>query len=135
MKSLFSRFAMFPGRLNVMDDNDQSSDARSPLAPSVIVASVACFACIALAFLIAKPAAGLLKVWWTGVLVWTLFPILVTFAILQHGHMRREQAGMARIFSLLLRSVAIFCAVLLFMGIALAMVSLIPVLMKHPGDH
>jgi hypothetical protein len=100
-----------------MNEIEQPLDAQSPLQRLIIVASIACFAALALVYCLAAPAVKLLEVWWAELLAYAIIPISVTFIILYRSDWRREISGAARTWSVLLLSLTIFAGVLLAVGV------------------
>jgi hypothetical protein len=99
-----------------MEQNDQSSGVPLPIGLAALAGCV-CFAFIYWAI---RPLLILVPVWWAQLLIYSLLPLLVTFAILYRSGWHREMARMGRAGSLILVSGLSLCSDLVIIGIMVA---------------
>ena len=113
----------FFSQLSVVNNNEQTPEAQSPLQHAFAIASVACFASLLIVCWAARPAADWLATTWAGLLVYAIIPISVTFIILYRSCWHREILGAARTCRLLLLSCAILAGVSVATGVMLFILS------------
>jgi len=123
MKPILKRFLHFPswGHPAIINPDEPTSEAQSPLQRAVAFACIACFAALTFIYWAARPLVARLGVWWAEVLVYAIIPVTVAFVILYRSCWQREMAGRRRVFSVLLVSCAIFAGVLLAMGVLISL--------------
>jgi hypothetical protein len=91
-----------------MNPTERPTELQSPAQRAGIIAALVCFALMACLFGIGKPVMERVHAWWAEMLIYTLFPIGLTFAILHASCIHREMSRAARAGFLLLVSLLIF---------------------------
>lgn len=112
------RFAMF---LDWLNHNDRPPEAQSPFQASAVAALVSF---IAICWLDGR-AVSLLGAWWAELLVYAFVPTLLAFIILYRSSWHQELGGLVRALRAGLWSVIIFAGVMVAIGMAMVLVSLL----------
>jgi len=105
-----------------MDDHKQPPEVQSPLQRDIVIASLACFVSLIFVYWIAGSKVERLGMRWVELLLYSVIPIFVTFAILYRSCWHPEIIGGNRVGALLLLSGVILGGVLLATGVMLCMV-------------
>src|ERR1017187_10975369 len=87
---------------------EQPTEVQSPAQRAGIIATFACFACMAYLFSVGEPVVEWLHVWWAGLLIYMLLPLALTFTILYGSCIHREMRSAVRALFLLLVSLLMF---------------------------
>ena len=109
--------------LVLMNLTEQPAEVQSPAQRAGIIAALACLGCMVSLFSIGRPVVEWFRVWWAELLIYTLLPIALTFAILLGSCIHREMRKVARALFLLLFSLLIWGGVCLALG-AIAFIAL-----------
>ena len=98
-----------------MNLNEQSPEVSSPTG----FAFFACLVSTALLYVVARPVALVLHLWWARALVDSVIPLTIAFTILYCGGWHREMTRVARAFYMLWQSCLIFGGVLILAGVVI----------------
>lgn len=108
MKNILLPFMTFLEQLPGNGRNDSPNDPPAGLDSLKGIALLACFTSLALICLLASRVGWLLHLWWVRLLMGSLFPTLVAFAILQRSNWHREMGGAMRTLFLIGQACLIF---------------------------
>jgi len=121
MRRIARQLAALASRLGETIRGDRPFEVHSP----ILASSVACFIAWVSSCCVSRYAVAPLHIWWAGLMLEALVPILLTFAILYRSSWHPQTTGPARTLVLTLLSCAIFGAVLFAAGIAIILASLV----------
>ena len=92
--------------------------------PPFGIAGFACLICLAVIYAVANPIVNWLVVWWAGLLIYSVIPILVAFTVLYRSSWHRELPKCRRIFSMVLSACLVFCVSFIALGLIVALVAM-----------
>ena len=116
MKNILQPVTAFLERLPGDGRNDPASGLNSLKG----IALLACFTSLALTCLLASRAGWLLHLWWVRLLLGSLVPTFVAFAILRQSNWHREMTGAVRTLFLIGQACLIFAEVVVLVLIIVA---------------
>jgi len=91
--------------------------------PPIGLAGIACFVCLAVVYLAARPFIGFLDRWGIQWAFYISLPIATAFTILYRSSWHQELPSVTRILSMILSSCIIFVVALLLGALAVVVVS------------
>ncbi len=106
--------------MSASNDNEQTVTNQPPIG----IAGVACIICLAVIYAVANPIGNWLTVWWSGLLIYSVMPILVAFTIFYRSSWHRELPKPKRILSLILSACLVFCASFIALGLIVALIAM-----------
>ena len=118
MKCGMKRFTTF---LDWLNHNDRPAEAQSPVQASVVAALVSF---IAICWLDGR-AVSLLGVWWAELLAYAFVPVVLAFIILYRSSWHQQESDVARALRAGFWSFIIFFGVVIGIGVAMVLVSLL----------
>jgi len=115
-----------------MHQTEPITEVQTPAQRAEAIAAFACLVSLVCLFLVNQPVANFLQVWWAGLLLCTLLPIALAFAILYSSGIHREMGRAARALVLFLNSLLIFGGICVaLVAVAFVVVAVLPLNRFH----
>ncbi|MEI8288308.1 MAG: hypothetical protein WCH99_02455 [Verrucomicrobiota bacterium] len=106
--------------MSTANDNGQTAASQPPIG----IAGIASMICLAFIYAVANPVVNWLAVWWAGLLIYSVIPILVAFTVFYRSSWHREQPKSRRILSLILSACLVFCVSFIAVVLIVALVAM-----------